>query len=217
MVRPYDRTHREAQAQQTRTAILDAAMTLMGSDGALSFARIAETAGVSEPTVYRNFANREALVAALSDHVAAKFRGPSLPAEVKDLPATAVATASYFAENPEMLRAAMRSGAEREVREHGRKSRTGRLRELLDEPTSHLDERDADAIKALFQTLVRAETWVEMTDRHHVESSRAGFAMAWAIDALLAGLRRDRLKGRKTITDEKLQKRAATLREQGRK
>ncbi len=219
MVRTYDRTLREAQAQQTRTLILDAAVALVGSHGdePLSFARVAERAGVSEPTVYRNFPNREALVAAIAARVSEQFRGPTFPDDPEDLPAGAVATAQYFQENPEMLRAALRSGASREVREHGRKRRVDRMRALLEEPAAHLEKKDADAIKALFLTLMRAESWFEMTDVHGIDPERAGFAMAWAVRAMLSALRREKKNGARTIVDEKLRARAERLREQGRK
>jgi AcrR family transcriptional regulator len=215
MVRTYDKTLREAQAQQTRQAILDAAVALIGTEGdaPLSFGRVAEKAGVSEPTVYRNFPNREALIAAISAHVSERFRGPAFPTEADALPAAAVATAQYFSEHPEMLRAALRSGSSQEVREHGRRRRVEQMRKLLDEPTSHLERKDADAIRALFQTLIRAETWLEVTDRHDIDSERAGFAMAWAVRALLDALRRDQRRGVTTIIDEKTRVKAAQLRE----
>lgn len=215
MTRNYDRTHREAQAQATRQAILEAAFGLVGDDvdAQLSFARVAERAGVSEPTVYRNFPNREALVAALSAHISERFRGPRMPDEVDELPAAAIATAQYFAENPQMLRAALRSSGAQEIREHGRKGRSAQLRELLTGPTEHLEKKDAEAVRAVIMTLVRGETWVELADRHHIDTDRAGFAMAWAIRALLDTLRRDRNKGVRTLTDEKLRARAMRLRE----
>jgi hypothetical protein len=52
-----------------------------------------------------------------------------------------------------------------------------------------------------------------MTDRHHVESERAGFAVAWAVRALLEAQRRDRKKGVSTLNDENLRARAMRLRE----
>lgn len=214
MTRTYDRTHREAQARQTRAAIVEAALALVGEDedGQLTFARVAERAGVSEPTVYRNFPNREALIAALSEHVTERFRGPRMPDEADDLPAATIAVAEYFAENPQMLRASLRSGATREIREHGRKGRTARLRDLLAAPTEHLEKKDADAVKAVLATLVRGETWLELTERHQVDGERAGFALAWTVRALLEALRRDRTKGVRTLTDEKLRARAARFR-----
>ncbi len=215
MTRTYDRTHREAQARQTRAAILEAALALVGDDddGQLTFARVAERAGVSEPTVYRNFPNREALIAALSEHVTERLRGPRVPDEPDELPAAAIAVSQLFAENPQLLRAAVRNRAVHEIREHGRKGRAARMRELLTEPTAHLEKKDAEAIKALFTVVLRGDTWLELTDRHRVDAERAGFAIAWGVRAMLEALRRDRTKGVRTLADEKLRARATRLRD----
>ncbi|MBV8258767.1 MAG: TetR/AcrR family transcriptional regulator [Actinobacteria bacterium] len=54
-------------AQRNREAILAAARSLFSESGDVAMLDIAKRAGVGQATVYRNFADRDALVAALSE------------------------------------------------------------------------------------------------------------------------------------------------------
>src|SRR4051794_12017224 len=54
-------------AVRSRRAILDAARELYRDDAEASFAEIANEAGVGQATVYRHFADRRALLAALAE------------------------------------------------------------------------------------------------------------------------------------------------------
>src|ERR1700761_3703868 len=53
-------------AVRSRRAILDAARELYHDDAEASFAEVAHEAGVGQATVYRHFADRRALLAALA-------------------------------------------------------------------------------------------------------------------------------------------------------
>lgn len=67
--RRYDATQRQQQARQTRWAILQAAQHLFLDLGfsATTMPLVAERAGVSVQTVYKNFANKAGLVKAVFD------------------------------------------------------------------------------------------------------------------------------------------------------
>src|SRR5436305_1111692 len=66
-VRSYDNTLRREQAEGTRGRILEAVRDLLVESPSLfSIPAIAARAGVSEPTIYRHFANRGALLDALA-------------------------------------------------------------------------------------------------------------------------------------------------------
>jgi AcrR family transcriptional regulator len=60
-------TNLRKDAVRSRRAILDAARELYEDDTEASFAEIAHKAGVGQATVYRHFADRRALLAALAD------------------------------------------------------------------------------------------------------------------------------------------------------
>ncbi|WP_445256170.1 TetR/AcrR family transcriptional regulator [Nocardioides aurantiacus] len=61
--------HRPSQ----RTAVLDAALGLLRGDAALSLDSAARAAGVSKPGLMYHFPTKEALVAALVDHVVDRY------------------------------------------------------------------------------------------------------------------------------------------------
>jgi AcrR family transcriptional regulator len=60
-------TQLRKDAVRSRRAILDAARELYRDDGEASFAQIAHGAGVGQATVYRHFADRQALLAELAE------------------------------------------------------------------------------------------------------------------------------------------------------
>lgn len=72
MTRQYNSSRREAVAQQTRQAIVEAAVKLHG-EGITVLSAVAEEAGVSLPTLTRYFPTREALFDACTSHVAASL------------------------------------------------------------------------------------------------------------------------------------------------
>ena len=55
----------DAQAELVRSRVLEGVAQLLSEGEELTFARVATAAGVSERTVYRHFANRDALMAAV--------------------------------------------------------------------------------------------------------------------------------------------------------
>jgi AcrR family transcriptional regulator len=79
-VRTYESPLRAEQARVTRDRILDAALRVIASGLAnLSVPAIAREAGVSVPTVYRNFRSKAELLAAVYPHVASRTRLDQLP------------------------------------------------------------------------------------------------------------------------------------------
>ncbi|WP_299569697.1 TetR/AcrR family transcriptional regulator [uncultured Williamsia sp.] len=54
-----------SDAERNRTQILDAARALLVDDGELSLSKVARAAGVGQGTLYRHFADREALIGAV--------------------------------------------------------------------------------------------------------------------------------------------------------
>lgn len=76
MKRAYNSRRRAESAQNTRQAIVEAAVKLHG-EGVTTLAPIAEAAGVSLPTLTKYFPTREDLFAACTAHVAQRLEYPS--------------------------------------------------------------------------------------------------------------------------------------------
>lgn len=72
--RTYSSPLREAQAEQTRERIIDAALRVLGDRGAaFTMPAVAKEAEVSLPTVYRLFPNKESLTNVASEAVRSRF------------------------------------------------------------------------------------------------------------------------------------------------
>jgi AcrR family transcriptional regulator len=73
--RSYNNALREEQAAQTRARILEAAVELLAEngDGEIVMPQVAERAGVSLRTVYRNFPTRDALLDAVAEWITERF------------------------------------------------------------------------------------------------------------------------------------------------
>ncbi len=77
--RSYDNRRREAQAQETRDRIVDAAIRVLGSgNAAFTVPQIAKLSKVSAATVYRHFADKAAVLAAARVAIRQRF-GTELP------------------------------------------------------------------------------------------------------------------------------------------
>ena len=73
--RPYSSPLRDSQVQRTRDLILDALTELLSEQPSdqVSTREIAERAGVSQPTVYRHYPDRQALLEGLADRVTLRW------------------------------------------------------------------------------------------------------------------------------------------------
>ncbi len=202
-VRTYNNTLRREHAEATRARIMAAVRDLLvESPTLLSIPEIAARAGVSEPTVYRYYPNRDALLEAASEVVAEQLGAPPVPREAADLPVVAIAVAQYFSENESWLRAALNEPALRPLRMAGRQRRQKLLRDVLASSLAHLDARERDIAFAMFSAIGRAETWDYLTREAGLTSDEAGLAKSWAMTALLDALARLKDQKKKQLVDE---------------
>ena len=78
---------RRADARRSRTAVLDAAIQLLGEDPDAGMAAIAGAAGVTRQTVYAHFSSRDALLSAVADRMTEKVAEEMDAAGADDGPA----------------------------------------------------------------------------------------------------------------------------------
>ncbi len=204
VMRRYDNTLRQQQASATRTRILEAVRDLLaGAPTSLQIPDIAARAGVSEPTVYRHFPNREALLDAAATLLGQQLGEPPQARTIDDLPVVAMAVARFFDRNASWLRAAMAEPTLRPLRMAGRRRRVDWMRALVEPAMGHLDPDERRLAAAAFSALGRAETWDCLTREFGLTSDEAGRVMSWMMRALVDALAAGRRGRRRTLVDQK--------------
>ncbi|MDD9934712.1 MAG: TetR/AcrR family transcriptional regulator [Myxococcales bacterium] len=199
--RDYNNSLREEQAARTRDRIIQAVIAALAEsgDGNVSIAEIATRAGVSEPTIYRHFKNREGLYAAIDDQVQKDMGMPPMPTSLDTLPGHACAVFERFEQHAELLQAAFAAGLGREAHLHSRGRRHGALRQLIDADADHYDADSRRLLSALSRVLISYDAWQRLTGELGLDSEEAGRATAWGCAALLDAIERDRCEGRSSI------------------
>lgn len=193
--RRYDNSFREQKAEDTRDRILQALTDLLADPktkiSELSVGRIAERAGVSEPTVYRHFPNREAMFEAFDDWYGARMGKFDMPTDLDELVALPPRSFAYYDEHADLIRASRTRNDVAQIGGRARRRRTRMMADALSPLTAHLEPGDAQARAAVFRYLNSSQAWHTLTSELGVESRDAAGAVSWALETLLAELRRD--------------------------
>ena len=181
---------RERQRAVTRDAIRDAGIEVASELGfaAMTMDKVAERAGVSPSTVYRYFADRDALVAAIMERDYESIGSPP-PTNADELAGAMESAMAGFDRLPGLNRAIVIARVGQETDWTGRQERLEGLRYLLDEVTDHLDPDEARRAKAIIAYLSGGLAWLTMADESGLDGTEAGRAAGWAIRTLVADLR----------------------------
>ncbi|HEU4840906.1 MAG TPA: TetR/AcrR family transcriptional regulator [Ilumatobacteraceae bacterium] len=177
---------REAQAAVVRDRVLDAVSGLVAAGDDVTFAKVAAAAGVPERTLYRHFPNREALIAALYEHINRRigFDGelPTTPAAMTEMVRRVFpgfdSVAPVIAElvaSPEGRRARLASVADRQVAALA----------VVAAARPDLDAATARRVAAVVQALGTAAMWQTLRDFWGMDGTEAAAAATTAIDILL--------------------------------
>jgi AcrR family transcriptional regulator len=196
--RDYDNSLREERAKETRARILQALVQLTG-EGAqdLSVGRVAALAGVSEPTVYRYFPNRDAMFEGVDEWLASRASAAPFPETLEELATTPLRTYPFYLDNEQLIRAARTRELAAEAARGPRQRRTKRLAELLRPAVDHLSPEDAEIATMLIRYLVGSHAWHALTDELGLTTEQAARGCTWATETLLAALREQRLHSRR--------------------
>jgi AcrR family transcriptional regulator len=181
---------RDRQRAVTRDAIRDAAIGVASETGfqAMTMDKVAERAGVSPSTVYRYFADRDALLAAIVAWNREQFRIPT-PTTVDEIADIQELVMVAFEANRSLNRAIVVSRVGEASAWSGRQERLAYWRQLLGEVTDHLDPEDAVLGSSVITYLTGGLAWLTLTDESGLDGAQAGRAAAWAIRTLIADLR----------------------------
>lgn len=198
--RQYSSPLRERQAQRTRELILDALTELLGDHPAdeVSTRQIAERAGVSQPTVYRHFPDRSALVEGLADRVARKVvdSGVPPPTTIEEWVAWAIPAFVFADEHAVETTAEAVLNADPRRYSQPSRQRSRELQESVQRWLPELDARDQVRVAALFRVLASVQTWLRMREEFGLTGAESGEIVSWAITVLARAIRDGSLTNR---------------------
>jgi AcrR family transcriptional regulator len=181
---------RERQAQQIRTAVLEAAISELEAKAVddVSMADVARASGISLRTLYRYFPDRSSLLHAAGEHLYGALGVPFDIAGPEDISASLLEAARRLSTRPELTRALVRTTAGRATRSAVRAQRVDAIKAALKPVTDSLDRDTARWAAAVVAHLCSAASWVIIADESGLDEDDAQRAVAWAIDTLLAAL-----------------------------
>jgi AcrR family transcriptional regulator len=151
--------------------------------------RVAARAGVSEPTVYRYFPNREAMFDAITELGVEKYGAPEIPSHSSGLAAHAVRKFAFFSGNAALMWASFETGSWQTYRKHRHKARAQEIRGALSDVSEHLEPEEIRRAQEIIDYLDSSMAWKMLTEAG-LENEEASKAVAWAIDTLVAELAR---------------------------
>jgi AcrR family transcriptional regulator len=186
---------RERQRAVTSDAIRDAAVEVASEMGfaAMTMDKVAEQAGVSPSTVYRYFADRDTLLAAIiawnHEQVGKHFVGLPPPSGADEIAGVIEHLMVELDTNRALNRAIVVSRVGHEEAWTGRPEHLDIVRRLLEEVTGNLDPEEARLGKAVIGYLAGGLAWLTMADESGLDGAQAGRAAGWATRTLIADLR----------------------------
>ena len=188
-VRPYRSQLRAQQAEETRTRILDAAVRVM-ADGfaSVSIPAVAREAGVSVPTIYRHFATKRDLLAALYPHLVRRAGLNELtpPRSMDELRDGVRALFDHLESFDDLARAAMASPASDEARRINMPDRIAMTRQLADSIVPKPSEVDRNRIARLLVILISSSALRMWRDHLGASVDEAADDVDWVVRAAIA-------------------------------
>jgi AcrR family transcriptional regulator len=194
MPRRYSSPLRESQATRTHDLILDAMVELLADHRVdeVSTKQIAERAGVSQPTVYRHFPDRIALVDGLAERVdyrAAGQDGANNPRTADDWADWAIVAFKLADDHAaEVVPDAVLNADPRRLSRASRR-RSDEMLAAVARSFPQLDERDHRRVAALMRTLVSTQSWLRIREEFSIDGAESGPLVSWALRTLLCEVR----------------------------
>ena len=192
-VRRYASPLRAEQAEQTRLRIIEAYgdEVCSGQTDDVTIQQVAARAGVSVPTLYRNFASLERLADAYWAWVEPQIGSFAAIKDADDLPAFTEGVFRQFAEREPLIRAMLLTRSGRRLRDRTVQRRNQEFQRALAPLTRRMPEREARAVTAVCKVLSGGAVWQLMHEDWGLDGAEAGRAVAWAMRVLIDALRKD--------------------------
>ncbi len=183
---------REQHAELTRERILSAVAELLesGKPDELIVPDVAAASGVSLRTIYRYYPTREQLLEAAGRWIGDElFRHP-YPRSLDDTAERFRSECVHFDDRPGLVRALALSQLGREVRSHRREERMEAIRRALREEVGALPDDELRRAEAVLGYLHNMLAYITMREENGLTGEEIGEALGWAIETLIADLRR---------------------------
>ena len=152
-------------------------------------AGVATRAAVTERTVFRHFATREALIRAVWPRMQARVRSSGFPTRADPLIETPRRLFPEFDKEERLVRASAFSAAGREVRRAANPQRQAAMRAAVRDAWPDIREPELTRLAAVCQLIDSAYAWAVMKEHWDLDGTEAGAAASEAI-AVLLGHRR---------------------------
>jgi AcrR family transcriptional regulator len=188
--RGYTSPLRDNQALRTRDLILDGLTELLIEQRAdeISTKQIAARAAVSQPTVYRHFPDRQALLEGLADRIGSSGDLQSADTGLDSIDDLAPKLMAMFevadAHSVEATAEAILNSDPRRLSRASRERSEDLLR-AVQEGFAEYDERDQTRLTALLRCIGSVQTWLRMREEFGVPAADSGPMAAWAIETLV--------------------------------
>lgn len=171
----------------TRNRILDAAVDLLRTEELeeLTMAAVAAQAGMTERTVYRHFATRDDLLAAVWSNLQGRVGMRGFEESATGLAKTALWLFPNFDKEEGAVRASVYSRAGRDVRRAVNDQRKAAVRAAVSEARPDLEGAALTRMCATVQLLASAYAWAVMKDFWGLSGEESGRAVSDAIASLL--------------------------------
>lgn len=189
--RTYTSELRKAQAEATRTKILDALVEVLAEGvDTLTVPAVAERAGVSVGTVYRHFGDKAGMLKALMPYTQTRsgIEIDSTPESLDEMREAVGQVFRHFENTDDLLRAAFASRIGREVRIKGSTERLQLMKEALQQLEPGLESNQLDHMAKLVLILTTSEAYQQWKDRLGLSPEEAADEVLWAIETLIKGI-----------------------------
>ena len=168
----------DRHAETTRGIILDSAIGLLERSGLreLTARAVAAHAGISERTVFRHHASRDALLDAVAAEAARRIAAPAPPARLSELPGYARRLYASYEKQAALVVAALHTELFDRIREETARERWRAICALVHEGAPSRPPRERKLAAAGIRFQLTATAW-------HYHRAYFGFTAAEASDA----------------------------------
>jgi len=190
--RPYHSPLRAEQAAGTRSRIVEACVGLIRSGRELTVGAVAEAAGVQERTVYRHFATKEALEAAVWTWIVENLTQAELTASSEDELVNAMRRSfAGFEAGAALIEAMLHSRQGLTIRQSQQTARRAMFERCAQAAVPDADSERHTRLAAALQLLYSATAWEQLRQFWGTDAEAAADIVETAIRLVLAGARHE--------------------------